>query len=129
MKLNVSSLPDLLLYFANEHPDLTLKEVAKLIGISEKYFFEIRKGVVPGENVIRKLNGYLINKKGAAFKITKGNRIEIQDLSGNNNIVAGANVNNSNVDRERYLLDKMMQLEDEVRELKEENSKLKTKKQ
>ena len=124
-----SSISMLLNIIAKDFPNLALKEVAKKIGMSEKSFFDLKKGMIPKAKLIRTLQAYCEKEKHFTFDIIKGNRITIKTLSGSQNTIVGGdkNTDNSgdNYEREKYLLNLVVRLEEEKQMLKDEITKLK----
>ena len=113
-------------FIVKENYEMNFKEIAKdVLDISEKSFYDIKKGRVPRKQLFRKIAGYL--KETYSVKLTQGDdmKISIRNLvyiNGTHNIVRdtqssyGINQNSKTINE--YLLDKITELKNEIKKLK-----------
>lgn len=130
---NIHTLGDLLDNIARDNAGLNLKEVAKLVGISDKTYYSVRNGVFP-KKVFKKIQAYLDKEYGMRIVVSKGSRIEIQpiDISGTaGNVLSGTKAkkiiaqSGLSEDQIGKLLEMNTDLHQENKQLKETISRLK----
>ena len=123
---DVKTLKNLLDFIVGEYPNLNKKEIAKLSGISWGSFAAIDRGEIVGDNVARKLNGFLKEKFGYEFKQMQGNNIQI--IQTKNFIVKGDYAGqDSSINKSLPETEKIRELEVIIIELNKEILELKRK--
>ena len=110
---------DLLQFIANDFPDKSLRDVAKMIGMSEASYYQIKKGRVPKEKLLRVLKSYLIKNYNLTFELTEGSKVKVKSLDTHR--LEEDNKPQPNIvseKRTKYLLDRVIELEEENERLK-----------
>ena len=132
---NINTFADLINFIAKQYSELPLKEIAKKkIGISEKSFFDIKRGKMPHEKLQRVLKSFVEKNYGFSFNQSDSNGVKINIIkkvvnvngdhssaAGRDNIIKGTN------DQLSYLVDRIITLETNYLNTKQENELLKKK--
>jgi len=126
----VKTWGELIEFIINSNYGMNFKEIAiDVLGISEKSFYDIKKGKIPQKQLFRKISGYIKSKYNMEIKNEGNDNIKVKQsitINGNKNIVKDSQ-NNSvfpSVDvQKNYLLNRVIELESEVKELKRKSKR------
>ena len=122
----IKTWSELLTFITKDFYKLPKKKVAQeVIGIAEKSYFDIIGGKIPKERLIRQISGFVKENYNAELNLGKGNNISIKrsiNIEGNNNVVKDSQSkyieSKSDSKQKEYLLNRVIELEDEVKKLK-----------
>lgn len=122
----VKTWPELLDFIENDNFGLNLREIAKdILGISEKSFYDIKRGKIPQKQLFRKIAGYLKTKHNVIIKQGEGINIRISDninITGDKNLVRDSqNIYKSNQDDKviiKFLMDEIADYKNEIKKLR-----------
>jgi len=123
----IKTWEDLIYFISESYSGINLKKIAKeKIGMGEKSFFDIRNGKVPGENLARKLRGFLRENFNAEIIASNNINISVRkitNINGDKNRVKDVKTRYGNETpadekQKNYLLNRVIDLEDEVRTLR-----------
>lgn len=117
---DIKTFGDLMERIAQDFPDKSIREVAKIIGMGDKSYYVLKGGKPPHSKLLRTIKAFVEKQYGLDIEILHGNKIKLKNIDhGSTSIVAGGNVN-QNDGRLKYLLDKNIELEKDNQKLKEE---------
>ena len=125
----IISWEELIEFIIKDNYGMNFKELAKdVLGISEKSFYDIKKGKIPQKQLYRKIAGYIKEKYNVEIKNGEGTKFKLQsiDIMGNNNIIKDSQKHSVYTDNEiqkSYLLNRVIELENEVKELRNKKQK------
>ncbi len=127
---DIKTWEELIKFIINDKYGMNFKEIAiDVLGISSKSFYDIKKGKIPKKQLYRKISGYIKDKYNLEIKQEIGANIKLRqsiDISGNNNVIKDSqkyNLSSSNEEQKNYLLNRVIELENEIKELRNKKQK------
>ncbi len=127
---DIKTWEELIKFIINDKYGMNFKEIAiDVLGISEKSFYDIKKGKIPQKQLYRKISGYIKDKYNLEIKKEIGANIKLRqsiDIAGNNNVIKDSqkyNLSSSNEAQKNYLLNRVIELENEIKELRNKKQK------
>lgn len=127
---DIKTWEELIKFIINDKYGMNFKEIAiDVLGISEKSFYDIKKGKIPQKQLYRKISGYIKDKYNLEIKKEIGANIKLKqsiDIAGNNNVIKDSqkyNLSSSNEEQKNYLLNRVIELENEIKELRNKKQK------
>ena len=122
---DIKTWEELIKFIINDKYGMNFKEIAiDVLGISEKSFYDIKKGKIPQKQLYRKISGYIKDKYNLEIKKEIGANIKLRqsiDIAGNNNVIKDSqkyNLSSSNEEQKNYLLNRVIELENKIKELR-----------
>ena len=127
---DIKTWEELIKFIINDKYGMNFKEIAiDVLGISSKSFYDIKKGKIPKKQLYRKISGYIKDKYNLEIKKEIGANIKLKqsiDIAGNNNVIKDSqkyNLSSSNEEQKNYLLNRVIELENEIKELRNKKQK------
>ena len=127
---DIKTWEELIKFIINDKYGMNFKEIAiDVLGISSKSFYDIKKGKIPKKQLYRKISGYIKDKYNLEIKQEIGANIKLKqsiDIAGNNNVIKDSqkyNLSSSNEEQKNYLLNRVIELENEIKELRNKKQK------